>query len=222
MKNSATRPPFVHKKAGFTLVELLVVIVIIASLAAIGITSVFRFRRAADRANAVSNLRQIQTANTAYAADHDGRYVPPSSGDPADPAGPALWFENPDFVSQLKGDSATFVSGGAPNLTLPLSLMDPAVVRAKPAGYETLGASYGYTVPQIDDAPRQAQLADPARSAAFITSDTPFVTQDTGAIAYRHDKKAVVVYYDGGAREITPAQVTSFGDASSRFWKATD
>lgn len=60
---------------GFTLLELLVVIFIIAILAALLIPAVKRGREAAAAAGCVSNLRQLVMANTLYATDH-GHYVP--------------------------------------------------------------------------------------------------------------------------------------------------
>ncbi|MBC7980264.1 MAG: prepilin-type N-terminal cleavage/methylation domain-containing protein, partial [Armatimonadetes bacterium] len=127
---------------GFTLVELLVVFVIIVVLVTVSITAIFRFRKSADKAVAIGNLRQLQSANTNYAVEHNGQFVPPS----ASVDGVTYeWYRNPEFIAALKGDDATFGSGGAPNLTLPLGLMDPAVVREKPAGYQALAASYGYT-----------------------------------------------------------------------------
>ncbi len=62
--------------AGFTLVELLVVIGIIAILTAILLPALSRARAQARSAQCVSNLRQLFLANTMYAAEHNGHYVP--------------------------------------------------------------------------------------------------------------------------------------------------
>ena len=49
-------------KKGFTLVEIMIVVAIIAILAAVAIPNFIKYRRNAQAASCVSNLKQIQTA----------------------------------------------------------------------------------------------------------------------------------------------------------------
>ncbi len=67
--------PIHRRTSGFTLVELLVVISIIAVLATLTFLGFTRMRAAADKATTVSNIRQLQGANQSYATDHNGRYA---------------------------------------------------------------------------------------------------------------------------------------------------
>lgn len=60
--------------AGFTLVELLVVISVIASLAALAALGARSVMMSSKQANCASNLRNIGLALHLYAQDHEGRF----------------------------------------------------------------------------------------------------------------------------------------------------
>ncbi|MEN6423898.1 MAG: prepilin-type N-terminal cleavage/methylation domain-containing protein [Phycisphaerales bacterium] len=63
------------KKAGFTLLELLVVVAVIAMMLAISLPVLSKVRRIAKRATCGSNLRQIALAYDMYIDDHEGRFL---------------------------------------------------------------------------------------------------------------------------------------------------
>ena len=107
------RPLFIRRR-GFTLVELLVVIVIIIALAAVVFPMARSIRQAAGTAKTVSNLRQIQAANASFASDNNGFFLGncPDGGGPWGPP----WFTYMPFVSML-GVNAT--GEGANGNTLP-------------------------------------------------------------------------------------------------------
>lgn len=62
------------KRKGFTLVEIMIVVAIIALLAAIAIPNLLTARRSANDAAAKSELHTLSTAFENYAIDNDGSY----------------------------------------------------------------------------------------------------------------------------------------------------
>jgi len=58
-----------NKKSGFTLVEIMIVVLIIALLAAIAIPSFIRARERSRTSACINNLRQIESAKEQYAME---------------------------------------------------------------------------------------------------------------------------------------------------------
>jgi prepilin-type N-terminal cleavage/methylation domain-containing protein len=63
-------------RKGFTLVEIMIVVAIIALLAAIAIPNLLSAKKTANTAAAKANVRALSTAAEVYATGHDGKYPP--------------------------------------------------------------------------------------------------------------------------------------------------
>jgi prepilin-type N-terminal cleavage/methylation domain-containing protein len=80
-----------RSRSGFTLVELLVIIAIIAVLLSLLLAGVQRVREAGLRTESMNNLRQIALATQGFAATHNNR-LPSIEGGPQSPnKGLSLW-----------------------------------------------------------------------------------------------------------------------------------
>jgi prepilin-type N-terminal cleavage/methylation domain-containing protein len=64
-------------RGAFTLVELLVVLAVIAILATLSLGGLSKLGASSDRSKAISNMRQIGTGITLFAADNDGKLPGP-------------------------------------------------------------------------------------------------------------------------------------------------
>jgi prepilin-type N-terminal cleavage/methylation domain-containing protein/prepilin-type processing-associated H-X9-DG protein len=110
--------PFVR---GFTLVELLVVIGIIAVLISLLLPSLQSARASAKTIVCQSTLRQFGIANAMYLSEQKSYYVPIFTADPATPASKDWWYQNKLYRNMI-GLSIPDNSGGrhyTPNFICP-------------------------------------------------------------------------------------------------------
>ncbi len=229
---------------GFTLTELLVVILIIAILATLALYGTKRVRDMASKTNSIRNLSQLQLANATYATDHNGKCVPLKIIDDAGKAG-NRWFQDMEYLASLTGKSTEELEKN-PATAIPLEMLDPKVVRARGKDYDRVYASYGMndtgiggSKPGVEYAYNLNRLTNPSRSMFFATATdlrATYVSRylwdfknpkdektSDGKIAYRHGNKALVVYFDGHVGEMGKADfeaIDKTGGVDNVFWKA--
>ena len=73
-KNEREEAMLLNKKSGFTLVEIMIVVAIIALLAAIAIPNLLRAKVSANDATAQATLKTLATASETYATANNGNY----------------------------------------------------------------------------------------------------------------------------------------------------
>jgi prepilin-type N-terminal cleavage/methylation domain-containing protein/prepilin-type processing-associated H-X9-DG protein len=227
---------------GFTLTELLVVILMIAVLATLAFVGTRRVRDMADKANSIRNLAQLQVANASYAADHNGRCVPIRANDSS--GTPTRWFQNRDFLANLIGGFVD--ASGEQSESIPLGMLDPKVLRGKKSLSNRIYSSYGMNdttlqlggEPDLNSAHNMNQVADASRTMIFATATDFRVTYNSrykwdfknpndsktaaGDLAYRHGDKVLAVYFDGHVGEMSKGDfeaIDTRGGKNNAFWK---
>jgi len=102
-----------RKEKGFTLIELMVVIVIIAILAAVALPNFMGATEKARESAVTSAVKALQTSLEMYAVDHNGTY--PSTGTDSDPnalTAISEYLPNRKFPNNPANNTAYFYDNG--------------------------------------------------------------------------------------------------------------
>jgi prepilin-type N-terminal cleavage/methylation domain-containing protein/prepilin-type processing-associated H-X9-DG protein len=219
---------------GFTLLELLVVIAVLAIVAALLLPVFAQVRERARRTTCASQLRQLALANRLYADDHEGYFVP---------AAPEFFAEDARRWFGTRGATGRFEPRGG---ALVSYLRDGGLLRRCPSfhsetGFDQGSGGYvynhvavggrvwweGYRAEAFDASAREADLPAPSETAmfadgaldigsalaeyGFLEPPPAVAARIAGAhgldppIHFRHHERAQVAFVDGHVRALPRA-----------------
>ncbi|MET0262687.1 MAG: prepilin-type N-terminal cleavage/methylation domain-containing protein [Rariglobus sp.] len=213
---------------GFTLVELLMVIVIVGILAALTLPVIARVRQSAQSTTGLSNLRQLAQANLGYTADHRGQFSPgtsvnnrtrwhgerTSSSAPFDPAkgylapylGQSGRVKNCPRFDLLEKSATTFELGtggyGYNQAYIggtPQDWTTPNYLQRLPRPARTV--MFASTAFAVATGPQEYAFAEPYQSLAPSGQPNGALQPSTH---FRHDGKAHVAWCDGHVTAESP------------------
>jgi len=236
MKQSHLSCP--RKRDGFSLVEILVVVVIVAILASVALTVGPRMTARAKATEAMENMRQITPFMTNYAIDHSMK-LPAIKGPAKLPDGTTedlqwnevcLMMAYPDLAPAKFREKDWWKTNNKVFLRNPL-LKDEGANGWAPLnpGYgmnemiaENLAISMGNAAPPPDELLKielpMASLAEPSRTPLLAPCDKFHFRYDTGDISrfesgnlkdLLSEGKFPVIFVDNHIEQVTPAEYVS-------------
>lgn len=212
---------------GFTLVELLVVIAVIAVLAALLVPALAKGKAQARRAACASSLRQLALASQMYWADNDDRLFPYRFE--SDETGTRYWFgwlargnEGERAFAAERGALHSYLKGAAVTTCPELDY------RARSFKLKATGAAYGYgynlhlSSPLAPANPRLSRIKSPVSVVLFAdagqvnTFQAPaspenpmleefyYVNATEATTHFRHAIRAGTAFMDGHVEPLPP------------------
>jgi prepilin-type N-terminal cleavage/methylation domain-containing protein/prepilin-type processing-associated H-X9-DG protein len=189
---------------GFSLVEILVVIAIIALLAGLLMPSLFQAKELARQAVCANNLKQMSLAHHLYANDQEDWL--PRAGD----CHTQYWYENSTFMDYLELET---VPQRRTVITCPTHETPWEIPPNVPSCWVSYGmnAAFGCQRDNAFQSRRRVEFSPPSSVLAF--GDAKGVSRALGILgwqdcfthcdSFRHNERMQVVYLDGhvGSRE---------------------
>jgi prepilin-type N-terminal cleavage/methylation domain-containing protein len=200
---------------GFTLVELLVVIAVLALLAGLALPALLQSSEASNQTKCLSNMRQLSAAYLLMVADKDGVLVPNSGGGDT-------WYNAVDDYMPTKLET----SGDWRSLCCPSALAGLAKVGVNSATTSSSRATYGLNseISSTGALSRMVNLIKP--SATILLGDTDIsntkewtttgIKKSNAKAWHRKNTKYSVCYFDGHSEVVDKNFIK---DAPDIFWE---
>jgi len=199
---------------GFTLVELLVVIAVLALLAGLALPALLKTSEASNQTKCLSNMRQLSAAYLLMVADKDGVLVPNSGGG-------NTWYNDVDDYMPTKLET----SEDWKSLCCPSALAGLAKAGINSSTTSSSRATYGLNskIDSTGDLKRMANLTKP--SATILVGDTKIQSdwttmgvQKSNIYAWhRKNAKYSICYFDGHSEVVDQTFIDS-KKATDIFW----